>query len=275
VARDRSSAMAVAATACTLVALAALAALAALTFVGCGGGGATPAAHTGSGATWGAATSRGGALAGLVRDAATGDPLEAARIIAQRDFDPSAEQFAWSDVPDGTTSTAADGNYTLPLLGGMYRIAVEYGERRVELTYVGIEGGHTRGLDVAIDLTAREPVVVDVRQTGQRGTLRFRQSRPSSRGTIEGTVTDLATSERVVGAVVVSTSPAVSRVLHTTSDDAGRFALDELRPGTYTLSVYYRVVGRGNIEVRRSNIAVAAAETTVVELVLDSRGPRR
>jgi hypothetical protein len=44
-----------------------------------------------------------------------------------------------------------------------------------------------------------------------------------------------------------------------------------LPPGTYTLSVYYHLVERGTIEVRRTGVDVTAGNVTVIDLDLDAQ----
>ena len=246
------------------------------TLAACGAGPGAPAA------TQPAATA--GTLTGLIRNANTGEPLATTRVAALREPDnalpttPEDPRVATVERDlvhaDLQTQSAADGVYALSLPIGTYRVIASFQGKQLELDHVAILGGRTRSLDISIDLTTTAPQVVDVRALGPAPPQRFRRARPSSHGVIEGTVTDVGTTERVPGAVVVATSPVTEHTLHTVSDEVGRFELEDLSPGMYTLSIYYHVVHRGNIEVRQSNIEVAAAETTVVEMVLDSRGPR-
>jgi hypothetical protein len=59
-----------------------------------------------------------------------------------------------------------------------------------------------------------------------------------------------------------------NKTQQTVSDDYGRFRFETL-PGTYSVSAYYSVGGRGQIEVRRSNIAVEGAEAVHVPLFIE------
>ena len=43
-----------------------------------------------------------------------------------------------------------------------------------------------------------------------------------------------------------------------------------MNPGTYVISAYYSVGGHGEIEVRRSDVAVAGGEAVVVPLWIES-----
>ena len=83
---------------------------------------------------------------------------------------------------------------------------------------------------------------------------------------IEGTVNDTQTRQRVAGAVV--TAEIGDDAQQTVSDDFGRYRF-EVAPGTYVVSAYYSVGGRGQIEVRRSHIEAAGAEAVVVPLWIE------
>ena len=84
---------------------------------------------------------------------------------------------------------------------------------------------------------------------------------------IEGTVNDTQTRERVAGAVV--TAVAHGDTEQTITDDQGRYRFPALRPGTYAVSAYYSISGRGQIEVRRGDITVAGAEAVIVPLWIE------
>ena len=84
---------------------------------------------------------------------------------------------------------------------------------------------------------------------------------------IEGTVNDTSTRGRVPGAVV--TAVHGEQTEQTISDDHGRFRFDGVAPGTYSVSAYYSVGGRGQIEDRRSEIAVAGSEAVLVPLWIE------
>jgi protocatechuate 3,4-dioxygenase beta subunit len=53
------------------------------------------------------------------------------------------------------------------------------------------------------------------------------------------------------------------------TDDNGRYRFDQLQPGTYAISAYYSIGGRAQIEVRRSDISVAAREGVLVPLYIE------
>jgi len=90
---------------------------------------------------------------------------------------------------------------------------------------------------------------------------------------VEGATID-ATSGAVVGGVVVTVSISGRLdVLQTVSDETGYYRFDNLQPGTYTVSAYYSVTHRGQIEVRRSNIEVTKGRIAIVPLVVDMQRP--
>ena len=89
---------------------------------------------------------------------------------------------------------------------------------------------------------------------------------------IEGTVNDLGSHERIVGAAVTAVGPgADGPALQTISDDQGRYKFDNVPPGIYVISTYYSVGGHGQIEVRRSDIDVAANTAVVVPLWMETQ----
>jgi hypothetical protein len=233
---------------------------------------------------------------GLVRDAATGEPLARAGVRATAEpiaadgrSCPAAGQTpvgaalvadsetAWAPAPpdDGAAiaTTAGDtGGYRLAgLAAGCYRLIATYAGKQVEVAGVALQAGRSRGLDLLVDLT--QPLTRIRLGTAEPTELRrFRQRRPTWRGAIEGTVSDERSAEPTPGAVVSCESPALGKVLQAVADNRGHFELPDLPPGTYTLSIYYHLIQRGNVEIRRTDVGVVAGETTLVEMRLDSQG---
>src|SRR5262245_50981130 len=87
------------------------------------------------------------------------------------------------------------------------------------------------------------------------------------RGTIEGTVTD-STGGVLPGVTVTVTNAATSVEQHVVTDEAGRYRVLYLNPGTYTVAAeiagFKRFVGVGN--------DVRVAEVTRVDVTLDTGG---
>jgi hypothetical protein len=84
-------------------------------------------------------------------------------------------------------------------------------------------------------------------------------------------VRDIARSAALPGAVISAITGATGKTRNAISDDDGRYLLRGLPPGTYTLSVYYHLVDRGNIEVRRTGVEVVAGEVTEIDLDIDAK----
>ena len=90
---------------------------------------------------------------------------------------------------------------------------------------------------------------------------------------IEGAVTDTGNHERVPGAVVTALRAGEAAAHQTVTDDQGRYRFDRIEPGSYTVSAYYSISGRGQFEVRRAGIAVAGGEAVVVPLIIEVAKP--
>lgn len=236
----------------------------ALLAFGCGRG--TPAGPT---------QPTGGAITGVVKDSATGDPLSFARIEATKWSTHGSSRGA---QPDSVT-TQADGTYRLDQLAeGTYLVEVQYADHRVRFFTVPVQLGQTTTLDVPIDASGlsssasydyvdmqRNPIV-----TAAPVGPDHERAAPQSGG-IRGSVRDQATKQFLPGAVVAATTPGLRDAQLAIADDDGAYLLRSLPPGTYTLSVYYHLIERGNIEVRRTGVGVNVGEITVIDLVLDAQ----
>jgi len=75
----------------------------------------------------------------------------------------------------------------------------------------------------------------------------------------------MTTRERMIGAVVTAVGPR-GDVLQTVTDKQGRYRFDAVDPGVYVISAYYNIGGRGQIEVRRSGIAVEPEQGVIVPI---------
>ena len=72
----------------------------------------------------------------------------------------------------------------------------------------------------------------------------------------------------LVGALAVARR-GTPEALEGITDDQGRYRFDNVKPGTYVVSAYYSVSGRGQIEIRRSDIAVAGGEGVIVPIWIE------
>ncbi|MBA3453927.1 MAG: carboxypeptidase regulatory-like domain-containing protein, partial [Deltaproteobacteria bacterium] len=210
------------------------------------------------GATPRTARSTTGAIAGLARDHDSGDPVAKAdiRVRGQGDFEPRA------------ATTSDRGLYDVDgLAPGRYQLTARFAGQPVDVVNIDVRAGETMYVDVLFTLGRPEPLRVDY---GDKAGAIGRYRPPNLGETvslIEGTVNDTSTRERVPGAVVTAVSGQGTQ--QTISDDHGRYRFDLTPPGTYSISAYYNISGRGQIEVRRSQIEVAGAEAVMVPLWIE------
>lgn len=192
-----------------------------------------------------------GAIAGAVRDVATGEPIAFAAIEALA-----------ADHRRAVDTSGAAGEFRLTLPPGRYRLSATFGELGAALPEVVVLKG--RVTRIHIDLDSRAPLAgpggptaVEARATGE----------------IAGRVTEGVGAQATpfAGAVVAAMAPGVADAPMAISDRRGRYRLRGLRPGRYDLTVYYQLVDRGAIELRRSDIEVVAGRATHVDLELDLR----
>lgn len=201
-----------------------------------------------------------GGIAGLARDMDSGDPVAKADI-----------RLTGGDAPRVTVSRD-NGLYDIEKLPpGNYTLLAEFAGQPIEVFNIDVRAGQITMVDIVFTLGRPEPIRVDF---GNAKASKIERYRPRN-GTkaiaiIEGTVNDIATKQRVVGAVVTAVigDDPNNNAHQTVSDDQGRFRF-EAPPGTYVVSAYYSVGGRAQIEVRRSDISVAGAEAVVVPLWIE------
>jgi len=199
-----------------------------------------------------------GAIAGLTRDHDSGDAISKAEIRVRGTS---------GNEPRRTVSNE-NGAYDVGHLApGRYQLTATFAGQPIDVTNIDVTAGETKYVDLVFTLGRPDPLRVDY--DDQSG--RIDRYRPAKLGPavamIEGTVNDTSTRERVSGAVVTAVTHDLTQ--QTVSDDNGRFRFDDIAPGTYSVSAYYSISGRGQIEVRRSLIDVAGAEAVVVPLWIE------
>lgn len=91
---------------------------------------------------------------------------------------------------------------------------------------------------------------------------------PISVANIEGAVIDANRHARVAGVVVTATKTTDQLAHQTVTDDDGRYHFDHLAPGSYSVSAYYAISGRGQFEVRRAAV-VDGGQAAVVPLIIE------
>jgi carboxypeptidase family protein len=205
-----------------------------------------------------------GEIIGLVRDRATGERIALAQLRLRGDAELVAHA-AKSD-PEGTYGFTR-------LRPGRYALTAYFAGDVVEVTNIEVSAGHATPVDIAFELGRVEPLHVDFGDPSAGAIDRYRPRHTTpGKGTIEGTVTDAATRERVTGAVITAIGPRMATTHQTVSDGQGRFVFADLAPGAYSVNAYYAIARRGQIEVLRNGLEVKEGEAVVVPLWIELEG---
>lgn len=197
------------------------------------------------------ATPKPGAITGLVRDAATSVSL------------------AQVDVALGgrTTTSSTAGVYLFDgLPPGQYTLRSTYAGHAITIEHIDVSPGTASYVDIAFNRDEGATQTIDWARVRGDEIEHFTATVPR----IEGTVADANTRSRVAGAVVTAVAAGSGAdALQTVSDDDGRYRIDNVPAGTYAVSAYYSMGGRGQIEVRRSEIEIKAGEGVLVPLWIE------
>ncbi|HEU5061323.1 MAG TPA: carboxypeptidase-like regulatory domain-containing protein [Kofleriaceae bacterium] len=192
-----------------------------------------------------------GSIVGAVRDVATGElvPFAAIEVIAV-------------DGRRALDTSGAAGEFGVRLPPGRYRLIAAFGELRAEIPDVPVIA--RRATRIHIDLDSRPPIAAP-RGDGAIAA--------AATGEIAGRVTEGigAAATPFAGAVIAAMGPGVANAPMAISGRDGRYRLRGLRPGRYDVTVYYQLVDRGAIELRRSDVEVRAGRATHVDLEIDLR----
>lgn len=196
-----------------------------------------------------------GLITGLTRDKTSGDMVTQAEIT----------------VGSHTTHSDKVGLYQVDgLAPGTYTLVARYADQPVTISNIDVTAGQATYVDVSFTLGEVAPISMDYRNSRENEIERF-TTKVLPR--IEGTVSDSTTRMRVAGAVVTAVvGTSVDDALQTITDDNGRYRFDAVQPGTYAISAYYSIGGRGQIEVRRSDISVGPHEGVSVPLYIEMSG---
>ena len=201
-----------------------------------------------------------GSIVGVARDHDSGDPVSKATIVVRPEGALTAVR---------TLATDAKGHYVISGLGtGQFSLSASFAGQPVTVDHIAVARGRTAIVDVTFTLGKPDAVMVDFGNPKEGAIDRYHPSRhAATTGLVEGTVSEAGTRVRVAGAVVTATSGGNS--LTAVTDDEGRYRFDDVPPGTYEVSVYYSIAGRGQIEIRRSDIAVAGGEGVIVPIWIE------
>lgn len=163
------------------------------------------------------------------------------------------------------TTTAPDGLYVIDdIKPGRFTLTATFAGQPITIKNIDVRAGEATFVDVTFTLGSPDPILVDYGDPSQGAITRYRPKREIT--SIEGTVSELQTRERVIGAVVTAVGGPKSETLQTVTDNHGRYRFDTVEPGTYVVSAYYNIGGRGQIEVRRADIEVDRAEGVIVPI---------
>ncbi len=207
-----------------------------------------------------------GAIRGVVRDVGTGEPISFVTVYAHS---PLLHR-------ERSATTEGNGTYRLGELDpGRYRITAYYSDATARYDDVAVRAGKETTVDIRLRATG-EADTASIRSTTASPATDGEAAAPraplhSRTGIIEGKVFDGASGASLPGAVVAATAPHLRDARLAMADDQGGFRLLGLPPGSYTLSVYYHLIDRGNIEIRKANVEVRPGRTVEVDLKLDAK----
>lgn len=205
-----------------------------------------------------------GTITGLARDHDSGETIAKAEIHLR----------AQGQIAATFATTAKDGTFSLAhLTPGKYSLSADFAGQQVNVENIVIKAGDPTVVDVMFDLGHPDPVTVDFGSAKDSAIDRYHPQHHATTALIEGTVNDRASHTRVAGAVVTAIGPGTgpsAPTLQAVSDDQGRYRFDPVPPGIYVVSAYYSIGNRGQIEVRRSDIEVDAAQGVIVPLWVET-----
>lgn len=195
------------------------------------------------------------AVVGLARDSHTGEPVGMAEIELRG---PTRR----------TTSTNKYGLYTIDgLAAGTYSLHGVFAGQPIDIAKIPVRDGEATYVDLMFTLGDPQPINVVFGDHSAEITRYQPKTIAPGVAIIEGTLSDVSTRERVVGAVVTAIGNGTTE--QTITDDHGRYRFDNVAPGTYTVSAYYSIGGRAQVEMQRNGVELRAGEAAVVPLVIE------
>jgi hypothetical protein len=204
-----------------------------------------------------------GAIAGKLRDEDTGTAIASATLAIQRD----------GTLRPITVISSPEGTYELLRLApGRYDVTATYAGVTIDVHGVVVAAGRTVDVDLDLPLGRPEARHLDFGDPREGDIHHYRLPKADTAvGVIEGTVTEASTRERVVGAVVTASSPAMAQAAQAVTDDHGHFELTGLPPGEYSVSAYYTVARHGTIQIEHHRVPVRGGEAAVVPLFVETQ----
>ena len=201
-----------------------------------------------------------GMISGIARDHDSGEPIAKAEIRVR----------AIGEMVPISATSLPDGAFLVDHLApGRYSLSASFAGQPIDVENISVRAGETAYVDLVFTLGQPDPVTVDFGDPKEGAIDRYRPRKIApDAALIEGTVNDQGSRDRIAGAVVTAYRSTDRETLQTVTDDAGRYRF-VTAPGTYAVSAYYSIGGRGQIEVRRSDIRVGAAEAVIVPLWIE------
>jgi len=169
------------------------------------------------------------------------------------------------------TSTNKNGIYTIAgLAPGTYTLTGMYAGQSIDIKDVLVREGESTYVDFTFTLGDPDSHQIVFGDHASDITRYHPLDIAPSASIIEGTISDVQSRERVPGAVVTATlDNPEPHTEQTITDDNGRYKFENLTPGTYTVSAYYSIGGRAQVEMQRNKISVSPAEAVVVPLLIE------
>ncbi len=202
-------------------------------------------------------------------------PTLGAITVLSRDHD-SGEVVAHADLAlrGAETRALTSSKYGFAtfdrLRPGTYDLVATFAAQPYEIDGINVVANQTLYLDVVFTLGRADPIKV---RFGDAHSAAIDKYRPKdinpTLARIEGTVTESTSHVSVAGAVVTAQSPSSINALQAVTDDRGHYRIDDVPPGTYVVSADYSMGGRGQIEVRRSDIELVAGDAVIVPLAVE------